>query len=146
PLSQLIIPVKQKLPENGKFALTTNNGSKNIDWAQCQDGHHWLERKKDDLSAPTAQSIVREFKQAGCYVQNAFPAGNEIVVEAHIQPPVGYPKLDIIFWIGDGLEPWTPETVKQTGIGGSEGMAIELTKRLAGLGHKVRVYAGCGKA
>lgn len=52
--------------------------------------------------------------------------------------------LDIIFFAGDGLEIWTPETVKQTGIGGSELMLLEMAKRLSELGHRVRVYNSCG--
>lgn len=52
--------------------------------------------------------------------------------------------LDVVFFVGDGLEVWTPNTVKKNGIGGSELMAIELSKRLASLGNKVRVFAGCG--
>ncbi len=53
-------------------------------------------------------------------------------------------KLDIIFFAGDGLETWTPETVKQTGIGGSELMLMQQAKELAALGHTVRVYNSCG--
>lgn len=52
--------------------------------------------------------------------------------------------LDIIFFAGDGVEVWTPETVKKTGIGGSELMLLNQAKRLAALGHKVRVYNSCG--
>ena len=53
-------------------------------------------------------------------------------------------KLDIIFFAGDGVENWTPETVKITGIGGSELMMLELAKRLVALGHSVRIYNSCG--
>lgn len=53
-------------------------------------------------------------------------------------------KLNIIFFAGDGVETWTPETVKRTGIGGSETMLIEQAKRLAALGHNVSVYNSCG--
>ena len=53
-------------------------------------------------------------------------------------------KLDIIFFAGDGLEAWTPDTVKDHGIGGSETMLLEQAKRLASFGHKVRVYNSCG--
>lgn len=53
-------------------------------------------------------------------------------------------KLDIVFFAGDGVEIWTPETVKQTGIGGSELMMLELAKRLASFGHRVRIYNSCG--
>lgn len=55
-------------------------------------------------------------------------------------------KLDIVFMIGDGMETLTPETVKKTGVGGSELMAIEMSKRLAALGHRIRMYIGCGDA
>jgi glycosyltransferase involved in cell wall biosynthesis len=53
-------------------------------------------------------------------------------------------KLDIIFYAGNGVEVWTPETVKKQGIGGSETMLMEQAKRLSALGHKVRVYNSCG--
>jgi glycosyltransferase involved in cell wall biosynthesis len=53
-------------------------------------------------------------------------------------------KLDIVFCLGDGVEIWNPETVKQTGMGGSETMAMEVAKRLANFGNRVRVYCSCG--
>ncbi len=53
-------------------------------------------------------------------------------------------KLDIVFFAGDGVEIWTPDTIKQNGIGGSETMLMEQAKRLAALGHNVRVYNSCG--
>jgi glycosyltransferase involved in cell wall biosynthesis len=52
--------------------------------------------------------------------------------------------LDVVFFVGDGVEVWTPESFKQGGLGGSETMCIELTKRLAAQGHRVRVYSSCG--
>ena len=52
--------------------------------------------------------------------------------------------LDVIFFAGNGLEVWTPDTVKKTGIGGSEMMLIEQARRLAALGNKVRVFNSCG--
>lgn len=52
-------------------------------------------------------------------------------------------KLNIIFMIGPANEYWTPDTVEQTGIGGSELMAIHNARELAALGHNVRVYAMC---
>jgi len=53
-------------------------------------------------------------------------------------------KLDIIFFAGDGLEIWTPNTIKAEGMGGSETMLMEQAKRLAAFGHRVRVYNSCG--
>jgi len=50
-------------------------------------------------------------------------------------------RLDIVFFLGHQLEPWTPRTLEANGMGGSETMAWEMAKRLAKLGHRVRVYA-----
>jgi len=51
--------------------------------------------------------------------------------------------LDIVFFLGHQIEPWTPCTLERDGMGGSETMAWEMSKRLAALGHRVRVYAHC---
>lgn len=51
--------------------------------------------------------------------------------------------LDIIFYVGHGLEPWNPTTFAAGGMGGSETMAWEMARRLAKLGHKVRLYGHC---
>lgn len=50
-----------------------------------------------------------------------------------------HPK-DIVIYVGPGPEPWTPDTINQTGIGGSETMAWEMSRGLASMGHKVRFY------
>ena len=54
-------------------------------------------------------------------------------------------KLDIVFYCGPGIQIWNPDTIKNGGDGGSEIMASEMAKRLAGRGHKVRVFASCGE-
>jgi glycosyltransferase involved in cell wall biosynthesis len=48
--------------------------------------------------------------------------------------------LDIVFALGDCWEVWTPDTADRTGIGGSETAVIEMAKRLAAKGHRVRVF------
>lgn len=54
-------------------------------------------------------------------------------------------KLDIIFFVGDGLRAWNPDSVKQTGpVGGSELMEQQLAEGLAKLGHKVRLFNNPG--
>lgn len=50
-------------------------------------------------------------------------------------------RLDIVFFLGHQLEPWTPRTLEANGMGGSETMAWEMAKRLAKMGHRVRVFA-----
>ena len=56
-----------------------------------------------------------------------------------------YSGLDIVFFIGDGVESWTPKSIKKTGIGGSETAACQMAKLLAARGNRVRVYSGCGE-
>jgi len=53
-------------------------------------------------------------------------------------------KLDIIFFVGPGFEPWNGETIARTGLGGSETMAWELARRLAKRGHGVRLIGHVG--
>lgn len=53
-------------------------------------------------------------------------------------------KLDIVFYTGPAWEDWTPATLEREGLGGSETMCIELAKRLAAMGHAVRVFGQPG--
>lgn len=59
------------------------------------------------------------------------------------RPKLPEGKLDIVFFLGHQLEAWTPRTLEANGMGGSETMAWEMSKRLVALGHAVRVYAHC---
>lgn len=51
--------------------------------------------------------------------------------------------LDIAFYLGQAFERWTPITLAQTGMGGSETMAWELARRLRKIGHRVRMFVDC---
>ncbi len=62
------------------------------------------------------------------------PSGSKIVAP-----------LDIVFLCGPGWEVWNPEVLRTSGLGGSETAVVEMSKRLAAKGHRVRVYAGCGE-
>lgn len=48
--------------------------------------------------------------------------------------------LRIVFYTGPAYEDWTPKTIRERGNGGSETMCCELAKRLADMGHAVRVF------
>lgn len=48
--------------------------------------------------------------------------------------------LDIVFACAVTDEEWNPDTARERGIGGSETAVIEMARRLAGLGHRVRVF------
>ena len=60
------------------------------------------------------------------------------------RPATSPGKLDIIIFVGQGLEQWNPDTFARTGLGGSETMAWELARRLAKLGNSVRLVGHCG--
>jgi len=51
--------------------------------------------------------------------------------------------LDIAMFLGPAWENWTPDTLMATGMGGSETMAWELSRRLVKLGHRVIMYSQC---
>jgi glycosyltransferase involved in cell wall biosynthesis len=53
--------------------------------------------------------------------------------------------LDLVFFVGFGVEPWNPSTMKESGIGGSETAVAEMGRRFAAMGHRVRVYGDCEK-
>ena len=99
---------------------------------------------KPRIVVATPQSVARDFTKAGYWVKNSFVEEDAVVIEGLLNSPNNYPKLDIIFYIGNGLETWTPNTVKKSGIGGSESMAIYLSRELAALGHRVRLFVNCG--
>lgn len=51
---------------------------------------------------------------------------------------------DLVFYLGFTEEAWTPESVKKTGIGGSEEAVIHLARGLVKKGWNVSVYNNCG--
>ena len=64
------------------------------------------------------------------------------VVELPPKPKTSHPR-DIALFVGYSPEPWTPETITETGIGGSETMAWEMSRELAAMGHHVRLFGDC---
>jgi glycosyltransferase involved in cell wall biosynthesis len=53
--------------------------------------------------------------------------------------------IDVVIVCGASREPWNPEIAAKTGIGGSETAVIEMSKRLAAKGYRVRVFCDCGR-
>jgi glycosyltransferase involved in cell wall biosynthesis len=51
----------------------------------------------------------------------------------------------IVFYCGSTIEQWSPKSLNNGGIGGSETACIEITKRFASDGYSVEVYNDCGK-
>jgi glycosyltransferase involved in cell wall biosynthesis/2-polyprenyl-3-methyl-5-hydroxy-6-metoxy-1,4-benzoquinol methylase len=163
PVNDMLIPARKMLHKNGKFLLCTPFGSwfrgNYVSWGHPwlweKEGHSWLwTHPHGHLVAPSSWSVAKHFKEAGYYVYNSYakptilqnvPDQGNVFAEAHMQFPKNSSGLDIVFYIGQGVEDWTPQSVKVNGIGGSELMAIEMSKRLAKQGHRVRIYNSCGK-
>lgn len=161
PVKDLLIPARKMVKNTGKFLMTTPHGawfrgifsSKAHPWLWGNEGEHWLSSKnRGHIIAPSVWSVADHFKKSGwkikdcvvnmqCY-QDVLNQGN-VCVEA-------YPEIekfngkDIVMYLGNGLEEWTPHTVDLTGIGGSEIAAINMCKEFVKLGHKVRIYTSCG--
>jgi len=55
-------------------------------------------------------------------------------------------KKSIVFFVGGHYEPWDGNSDKEKGIGGSEGMCIQMSRELAALGNDVYVYNECGES
>lgn len=163
PVHDMLIPAKKMLNENGKFLLATPHGAwmrgqykiSAHPWLWEQEGKSWLQiSPRAHLVAPTVWSVTEHFRQAGFWVKDCYidlcdssfhdvEGQGNVFVEAYVKSPI--PLLDVVFFIGNGVEEWTPQTIKKTGMGGSETMAYNQAKNLAALGHKVRVYSGVGE-
>ncbi len=112
---------------------------------------------REKLTKANAQSVANELRELGVIDENGlrlmnaaldgkFRVKSAVPQEASGSPIVTAPRLgglDIVLFLGPGAERWTPATIAQTGIGGSERMAWEMAKRLAKFGNRVRVYADC---
>lgn len=55
-------------------------------------------------------------------------------------------KKSIVIYTGGHYEPWDGNSDSEKGIGGSEGMCIQMSRELAKLGNDVYVYNECGES
>lgn len=139
-------------------------------WA-ADEGRPWnTDLPHAHLIAPTPWTVAENFRKDGWWVKDAYVAeshnrfrdvegqGN-VYCEALLERPArvamvakgfaGFvpndPPLDIVFACGDAWQAWNPLIMKNEGIGGSETMVVHMAKRLAALGHRVRVFTSTGK-
>lgn len=166
-IRDMIAPARRMLQPNGRMVLVTPHGSwmrgVYVPWA-----HPW--RWADDLGkpwncdephahliAPTPWTVAENFRKDGWWVKDSYVVlsashadvegqGN-VYAEARLMGPIcadGEP-LDIVFACGDAWQAWNPDIMAHEGIGGSETMVVHMAKRLAALGHRVRVFTSTGK-
>jgi glycosyltransferase involved in cell wall biosynthesis/2-polyprenyl-3-methyl-5-hydroxy-6-metoxy-1,4-benzoquinol methylase len=163
PVKDLLAPARKLVKDDGKMMMVTPHGAwfrgqfseHAHPWLWANEGNHWLaDKNRGHLVAPSVWSVAAHFRKAGWWVKDCtavpqwypdVPDQGNVCVEAWPNPPTTDQSKDIVFFIGDGLENWTPHSVDIHGIGGSELAAIEMSKRLAALGNKVRVYSSCGE-
>lgn len=123
-------------------------------------GHHALTNNLDIYRKRRARThLLAKMDEAGLSPEQQ-EAIRGIIANDQVQPSQARPaaalptlppvarvpdagKLDLVFVVGHQVEPWNPDTVAKTGIGGSETMAMHLAKRLAAKGHGVRMYGHC---
>jgi glycosyltransferase involved in cell wall biosynthesis len=164
PINDLLIPARNLIKEDGKMVFVAPHGA----WFRGQfaaHAHPWLwaneglpwnaEKNRGHVIAPTVWTVAENFRKAGWWVNNCtavaqwyqdVPDQGNVCVEAYpVAPGDLNNSKDIIIYVGEGYEDWTPHTVDITGIGGSELAVINMSKQLVQLGHKVRVYSSCGK-
>jgi glycosyltransferase involved in cell wall biosynthesis len=155
PVKEMLIPATKMLKPNGRFLMSTPHGSwfrgLYVPWAHPWLWGDWLgPHKRGHLIAPGSWDVVLDFRKAGFTVKNCHakisdtpdvPGQGNVFCEAQMEPRVT--TGDIIFYIGNSVEPWNPESIKKTGIGGSEIAACEMAKKLAALGNRVRIYGDC---
>ncbi len=105
---------------------------------------HSVGKASDDQLQIVEAVIAGKFKVGAQARALAANANEQARIVSAVQAQAGAgPGLDVSFYVGPGPERWNPETMAKTGMGGSEAMAYELSKRLAARGHRVTVYGDC---
>lgn len=166
-VKDLIAPARRALKPGGRMVVVTPHGAwmRGVfkAWAHPwrwgpDEGRPWnTDLPHAHLVAPTVWSVAEHFRKDGWWVKDAFvqlsgivrdvEGQGNVVCEAHLEAPAA-PEggaLDIVFACGDAWQAWNPKVHKETGLGGSETMVVEMAKRLALAGHRVRVYTSTGK-
>jgi 2-polyprenyl-3-methyl-5-hydroxy-6-metoxy-1,4-benzoquinol methylase/glycosyltransferase involved in cell wall biosynthesis len=164
-VKDLIAPARRALKDDGRMVITTPHGAwmrgQYIAWA-----HPWRWADEENrvwntdlphahLIAPTPWSVAEHFRSDGWWVKDSYvvesashqdvPGQGNVYAEARLVAPRATEPLDIVFACGDAWEEWNPLVHKEHGIGGSETMVVEMAKRLALAGHRVRVFTSTGK-
>jgi SAM-dependent methyltransferase/glycosyltransferase involved in cell wall biosynthesis/tetratricopeptide (TPR) repeat protein len=166
-VKDLIAPARRALKEDGRMVVVTPHGSwmrgEFVPWAHPwrwgpDEGRPWnTDLPHAHLVAPTPWTVAENFRKDGWWVKDSYVVlsgavrdvegqGN-VYCEARLQAPAEPDggALDIVFACGDAWEAWNPKVHAEKGLGGSETMVVEMAKRLALAGHRVRVYTSTGK-
>jgi 2-polyprenyl-3-methyl-5-hydroxy-6-metoxy-1,4-benzoquinol methylase/glycosyltransferase involved in cell wall biosynthesis len=173
-VGDIIAPARLMLGDNpkGRMILVTPYGAwmrgAYVPWAHPwrwadEQGKAWnAPLPRAHLVAPTPWTVAEHFRSDGWWVKDSYavmcdvwdvPGQGNVVCEAWLSPPESYcdgmaddarQRLDVVFSTGQAWQEWNPEIMRTKGIGGSETAVVEMGKRLAAKGHRVRVYGSCG--
>lgn len=167
PVEDMLRPAYEALRPGGMMRLVTPHGpwmrGAFVPWAHPwrwaeDEGQVWnCDLPHAHLIAPTPWTVAAHMRAAGFWVKDSYVALNgdyrdvegqgNVFCEAYRIPPskcvTGAP-LDIVFACGDAWQAWNPRIMEQEGIGGSETMVVHMARRLAALGHRVRVFTSTG--
>jgi glycosyltransferase involved in cell wall biosynthesis len=158
---ELLTVLQGLLKPGGDLLLSTPKGA----WLQGQQGvwlggtsysHAWdAPREHIRAFSPSGlrKTLEEKFDVLSCF---AWPmpkpdVPNQASLIAHCKkrtPSVPYDgptglQLDIIIWTGPAWEWWSPMSPYEEGTGGSELACVEMARRFAKQGHKVRVFSDC---
>lgn len=121
------------LAEDGVACLTTPNGA--FEQGNIQMWH--MVERKGHLRAVPAHELAQQLNTRGHIQRLELHSGNRLTY-AEYKPKKKLGK--IIFWGGPAWEPWSPLSIDEGGLGGSETALSVVSCRLGQMGYDVRVY------
>ena len=120
----------------GRVYLTTPNGAYErggiSGWAKIE--------RKGHLRAITAMELGEMLLARGDVKDFRIHHADDRLTFASYEPKAK--KGTVTFFAGASWEPWSPASIKQGGIGGSETALVQVATRLAINGHTVKVFSG----
>jgi glycosyltransferase involved in cell wall biosynthesis/2-polyprenyl-3-methyl-5-hydroxy-6-metoxy-1,4-benzoquinol methylase len=132
-MSATLAVCESMLNPGGRVYLTTPNGAFDrgmIDWERVEPKGH--------LRALTAGQLADLLLTRGQIDDYRVHCNGRLTFARYKAQPA---KSTVNFYLGGQWEPWSPASLKDGGIGGSETAAVQVATRLAARGHRVRVFS-----
>jgi hypothetical protein len=121
--------------ENGLVCVTTPDGA-----FEAGNLQHWhIVERKGHLRALPAHELAELLLHRGELETFVPQDGNRLTFAAYKPRPS---RGKVVFYAGGGWEPWSPASIQQGGLGGSETALVQVAVRMAQRGYEVKVYSG----
>lgn len=95
--------------------------------------------RKGHLRAIPVHDLIDTFSRRGEVEFSELQHDDRVTFASYRPKPR---KGRVTFYAGAGWEPWSPASINQGGLGGSETALVQVATRLAGAGYQVTVYSG----